>query len=123
MTMNRTQAIERVDEILGLFAEMYISGRCPRCEVLLYDPEDKQHPLGATASRRVVHERSCEVSACSDELTKLTKRFGIPLERVVLAMPGSDTWVMTVKRAERNAGRGTVVVPTDTGQEDSRNVT
>jgi hypothetical protein len=42
--MNRTQAIERVDEILGLFAEMYISGRCPRCEVFLYDPEDKQNP-------------------------------------------------------------------------------
>lgn len=121
--MNRTQAIERVDEILGLFAEMYISGRCPRCEVFLYDPEDKQHPLGVTASRRVVHERACEVSACSDELTRLTKRFGIPLERVVLTIPWSDMWVMTVRRAERNAGRGTAAVPTDTCQEDSGNAT
>ena len=120
--MNRTQAIERVDEILGLFAEMYISGRCPRCEVFLYDPEDKKHPLGATASRRVVHERSCEVSACSDELTRLTKRFGIRLERVVLTIPGSDTWIMTVRRAERNAARGTAPLHTDTGQENSRNV-
>ena len=37
--MNRTQAVERVDEILDLFAEMYVSGRCPRCEALLYDAE------------------------------------------------------------------------------------
>ncbi len=121
--MNRTQAIERVDEILGLFADMYMSGRCPRCEVFLYDPEDKQHPLGATASRRVIHERSCEVGTCSDELTRLSKRFGIPLERVVLTIPGSDTWVMTVRRAERDAGRSTAAIPTDTGQADSRNVT
>ena len=42
--MNRTQAVERVDEILDLFAEMYVSGRCPRCEALLYDAEDKQLP-------------------------------------------------------------------------------
>ena len=40
--MNRTQAIERVDEILGLLADMYVAGRCPRCEVLFYDAEDRQ---------------------------------------------------------------------------------
>jgi hypothetical protein len=45
--MNRTQAIERVDQILGLLADMYVAGRCPRCEVLLYDPEDRQLPPGA----------------------------------------------------------------------------
>jgi hypothetical protein len=97
--MNRTQAIERVDEILGLFAEMYVSGRCPRCEVPLYDADDKQHPLESTATRRVVHEGSCEVGTCSEELTGLTKRFGIALEPVLLTVPASDTWIMTARRA------------------------
>jgi hypothetical protein len=99
--LNRTQAIERVDEILGLFAEMYVSGRCPRCEVLLFDPEDTQHPPGTTVSKRVVHKASCVLSTCSGELIELTRRFGIPLERVVLAVPGSDTWIMTVRRGSK----------------------
>lgn len=121
--MNRTQAIERVDEILGLFAEMYVSGRCPRCEVPLYDADDKQHPLGSTATRRVVHEGSCEVGACSEELTGLTKRFGIALEPVLLTVPASDTWIMTARRAsERSAGHGTAIVPTDTSQENNLDV-
>jgi hypothetical protein len=121
--MNRTQAIERVDEILGLFAEMYVSGRCPRCEVLLYDAEDERHPLGVTATRRVVHGRSCEVGACNKELTGLTKRFGIPLEPVILTVPESDTWIMTARRAGgRSTGSGTAVVPTDTGQENNLDV-
>jgi hypothetical protein len=120
--MNRTQAIERVDEILGLFAEMYVSGRCPRCDVPLYDAEDKQHPIGATSTRRVVHEGSCEVGACSAELTELTMRFGIPLEPVLLTVPESDTWVMTARRAsERNSGHGTAV-PADSVQEDGLDV-
>jgi hypothetical protein len=120
--MNRTQAIERVDEILGLFAEMYVSGRCPRCEVPLYDAEDKQHPIGATSTRRVVHEGSCEVGACSAELTELTMRFGIPLEPVLLTVPESDTWVMTARRAsERNSGHDTAVL-TDLVQQDGLDV-
>lgn len=114
--MNRTQAIERVDEILRLFAEMYVSGRCPRCEVLLYHPEDRQHPVGATATRHVVHKESCEVGGSADELTGLSRRFAIPLEPVILTVPESDTWIMTAKRAsERDADHGTAAVPTDTG--------
>ena len=54
--MNRTQAIERVDTILGLLDDMYVASRCPRCEVLLYDPEDRQLPQGTLATRRVGHE-------------------------------------------------------------------
>jgi hypothetical protein len=121
--MNRTQAIERVDEILGLFAEMYVSGRCPRCGVLLYDAGDRQLPRRTAATRRVVHERSCEVGGCTVELARLTRRFGISLEPVLLTSPEDDTWVVTVRRtAERRAGRGSVVVPNDTGQEKSLDV-
>ena len=97
--MNRTQAIERVDQILGLLADMYLVGRCPRCEVLLYDPEDRQLPQGALATRRVVHQESCEVGGSTEELARLTGRFGITLEPVVLAPPETDTWVLGVRRA------------------------
>jgi hypothetical protein len=97
--MKRTQAIERVDQILGLFADMYVAGRCPRCEVLIYDPEDRQLPPGALATRRVVHQESCELGASTEELARLTGRFGISLEPVVVAPPGADTWVLAVRRA------------------------
>lgn len=97
--MNRTQAIERVDQILGLLADMYVVGRCPRCEVLLYDAEDRQLPQGALATRRVVHQESCEVGGSTEELARLTGRFGITLEPVVLAPPETDTWVLGVRRA------------------------
>jgi hypothetical protein len=97
--MNRTQAVERVDEILDLFAELYVSGRCPRCEVLLYDAEDRQLSPGTAASRRVVHQRSCEVGVCTQELAKLTRRFGIPLEPVLLTFSEVDTLIVTARRA------------------------
>ena len=97
--MNRTQAIKRVDQILGLLADMYVVGRCPRCEVLIYDPEDRQLPQGALATRRVVHQESCEVGGSTEELARLTGRFGITLEPVVLAPPETDTWVLGVRRA------------------------
>jgi hypothetical protein len=114
--MNRAQAIERVDEILRLFAEMYVSGRCPRCEVLLYDAQDGQHPLGTTARRHIVHKESCEVSGSAEELTVLSRRFAIPLEPVILTVPEADTWIMTARRAnERDADEGTAAVPTETG--------
>jgi hypothetical protein len=121
--MNRTQAIERVDEILGLFAEMYVSGRCPRCEILLYDGEDGRLLPGAVATRRVVHEGSCELGRCTQELARLSRRFGIPLEPVLLTPQGMDTWVLAVRRAaEGTDGPGPVVVPTDWGQESSLDV-
>ena len=121
--MNRTQAIERVDEMLGLFAEMYVSGRCPRCEVLLYDAEDRQLPPRTVATRRIVHEGSCELGDCTEELARLTGRFGIPLEPVLLTPPGTDSWVLAVKRAAvRTAGPGPLVVPAESGQENSLDV-
>jgi hypothetical protein len=121
--MNRTQAIERVDEILGLFAEMYVSGRCPRCEVLLYDADDRRLPPGTVATRRLVHEGSCEVGHCTQELARLSRRFGIPLEPVLLIPQGTDRWVLAVRRAaEGTDGPGPVVVPTDSGQESSLDV-
>jgi hypothetical protein len=121
--MNRTQAIERVDEILGLFAEMYVSGRCPRCEVLLYDAEDGRLPLTTVATRRVVHEGSCELGRCTQELARLSRRFGIHLESVLLTPQGMDTWVLAVRRvAGGTDGPGRVGVPTDSGQESSLDV-
>lgn len=98
--MNRTRAIERVDEILGLFAEMYVSGRCPRCEVFLYDEKDRHLPLGTDEVRRIVHAPSCELAGCSDELAGLSRRFGIPLEPVLLAGPRADIWVVGVRRRD-----------------------
>jgi hypothetical protein len=54
---------------------------------------------------------------------RLTKRFGIPPEPVILTVPESDTWIMTARCAsERNSGRGTAVVPTDTGQKNDLDV-
>jgi hypothetical protein len=97
--MNRTQAVERVDEILELFAEMYVSGRCPRCEVLLYDAEDRSLPPRTSAIRRVIHHASCEMRGCTDELVRLTRRFGIRLEPVFLVLPEGDTWIVTARRA------------------------
>jgi hypothetical protein len=97
--MNRTQAVERVDEILDLFAEMYVSGRCPRCEALLYDAEDRSLPPRTSAMRRVVHRGSCEMGGCTKELVRLTRRFGIRLEPVLLTMPEGHTWIVTARRA------------------------
>ena len=105
--MNRTQAIARVDEILDMFAEMYVSGRCPRCEVLLCDEEDRELPPGTAATRRFVHSAPCEIAQCAEELARLSTRFGIPLEPVLLAAPESDTWVVGVRRGhERTAAGG-----------------
>jgi hypothetical protein len=61
--MNRTQALARVDEILGLFAEMYVSGSWPRCGVPLYDEEDGALPARTSATRTVVHHGPCESGA------------------------------------------------------------
>jgi hypothetical protein len=97
--VNRTQAIERVDEILDIFVDMYAAGRCPRCEVLLYDAEDRKLPPGTAASRRIVHQRSCEMGGCTQELAKLTRRFGIRLEPVLLTSSEVDTWIVTARRA------------------------
>lgn len=97
--MNRTQAVERVDEILQLFAQMYGSGRCPRCEVLLYEAEDDSLPAGTSTVKRVAHRGTCEMGSCTDELMMLTRRFGIGLEPVILTLPDGDTWIATVKRA------------------------
>ncbi len=97
--MNHRQAVERVDEILDLFAEMYVSGRCPRCEALLYDAKDKQLPPRTAATRRVVHQTCCEMSGCTQELAKLTSRFGIRLEPVLLIRPEVDAWIVTARRA------------------------
>jgi len=96
--MNRTQAIERVDEILGLFAEMYASGRCPRCETLLFDERDRHRPPQTVAARRVVHEGSCEVAAFTEELARLSRRHAIPLEPVLLTASESDTLIVGVRR-------------------------
>lgn len=96
--MNRTQAVERVDEILDLYNEMYVSGRCPRCEVLLFDPEDRVHPPGTAATKSIVHQGSCELAGCTEELAMLAERFGIVLEPVVLASHQADTWIMSVRR-------------------------
>lgn len=121
--MNRTQAIERVEEILGLFVEMYVSGRCPRCEVLLYDATDGHLTPGAVATRRIIHEGSCEIRRCTEELARLSGRFGIPLEPVLLIPPGTDTWVLAVRRAaEGTDGPGPVVVSTESGQESTLDV-
>ena len=95
--MNRTEAVERVDEILDLYSEMYVSGRCPRCEALLYDPDDRTLPPGAT--RRIVHQGVCEIGRCTRELASLTRRFGIRLEPVILAPGDADTWIVMVRRA------------------------
>jgi hypothetical protein len=97
--MNRMQAIERVDEILDLFAEMYVSGRCPRCEALLNDPQDGRFPPKTTASRRVVHQRSCGLGGCTQELATLTRRFGIRLEPVLLTRPEAGASIVTARRA------------------------
>lgn len=97
--MNRTQAVERVDEILDLFAEMYVSGRCPRCEVPLFNAEDMLLPPKTSASRRVVHHGSCEMGGGTQELVGLTRRFGIRLEPVLLTMPEAGTWIVTARRA------------------------
>jgi hypothetical protein len=97
--MNRKQAVERVDQILDLFAEMYSSGRCPRCEALLYDAEDRSLPRRTSALRSVVHRETCEVGGGTKELVTLTKRFGIRLEPVLLTVPEGDTWIVTVRRA------------------------
>jgi hypothetical protein len=99
--MNRTQAVERVDEILDLFAEMYVSGRCPRCEALLYDADDKQLPPRTAARRRVVHQRCCGMSGSTQELARLTSRFGIRLEPVLLTRPEVDAWIVTARRADQ----------------------
>ena len=121
--MNRTQAIERVEEILGFFVEMYVSGRCPRCEVLLYDAADGHLTPGAVATRRIVHEGSCEVRRCTEELARLSGRFGIPLEPVLLIPPRTDTWVLAVRRAaEGTDGPGPAVVSTESGQESTLDV-
>jgi hypothetical protein len=110
--MNRTQAIARVDEILDMFAEMYVSGRCPRCEVLLYDEKDEELPPGTAATRRVVHSGSCEVAGCAEELARLSTRFGIPLEPVLLAIPKSATWIVGVRRGnERTPQHNSVEAP------------
>jgi hypothetical protein len=98
--VNRTQAIERVDEILGLFAEMYTSGRCPRCEVLFHDDEDRRVPPGMAAARRVVHQGTCELGGSTEELARLARRFGIPLEPVLVAPPGTDALVLAVRRVQ-----------------------
>lgn len=97
--MNRTQAVERVDEILDLFAEMYVLGRCPRCEALIYDAEDRSLSPRTSAIRRVVHRGSCEMGGCTKELVRLTRRFGIRLEPVLLTMHEGDTWIVTARRA------------------------
>jgi hypothetical protein len=96
--MNRTQAIERVDEILGLFAELYTSGQCPRCEVLLHDDEDRRVPPGTAAARRVVHQGACELGGSTEELARLVGRFGIPLEQVLVAPAGTEVLVLAVRR-------------------------
>jgi hypothetical protein len=104
--MNRTQAIARVDEILDMFAEIYVSGRCPRCEVLLHNEEDRELPPGTAATRRIVHSASCEIARCPEELARLSRRFGIPLEPVLLAVPESDTWVVGVRRGNERTAEG-----------------
>jgi hypothetical protein len=95
--MNRTQAIERVDEILDLFAEMYVSGRCPRCGVPLLE-EDRHLPARTSMSRRVAHHAPCELASCTEELARLTRRFAIRLEPVLLDMSGVDASILTVRR-------------------------
>jgi hypothetical protein len=103
--MNRSQAIERVDEILDQFAEMYVSGRCPRCETLLFDEGDGERPHQTAAAREVVHAGWCEVPGLPDEVARLSRRYAIPLEPVVVTVPGSNTWVIGVRRGvERPAG-------------------
>lgn len=99
--MNRTQAVERVDEILDLYAEMYVTGRCPRCEVLVYDAEDRQLPPRTAATRRVVHQGSCEMGGCTQELARLSRRFGIRLEPVILTLDEAHIWIVTVQRAAK----------------------
>jgi hypothetical protein len=96
--MNRTQAVERVDEILDLFAEMYASGRCPRCGVLLYVEEDRYLPARKSAARTVVHRPPCELANGTEELARLTRRFAIHLEPVLLTVSEPETSVLTVRR-------------------------
>jgi hypothetical protein len=96
--MNRTQAVERVDEILDLFAEMYVSGSCPRCGVPLYHEGDGLLPVRTSASRTVVHHAPCEIGSCTEELVRLTRRFAIRLEPVLLTVSEADTSVLTVRR-------------------------
>jgi hypothetical protein len=96
--MNRTQALERVDEILELFAEMYVSGSCPGCSVPLYHEEDRVLPSGASATRTIVHRAPCEMGSCTEELIRLTRRFAIRLEPVLLTVPQADTSILTVRR-------------------------
>jgi hypothetical protein len=103
--MNRTQAIERVDEILGLFAEMYASGRCPRCEALLLDERDRLRPPETVAARRVVHAGSCEVATFTEELARLSRRYGIPLEPVLLTASESDALIVGVRRGADPSGQ------------------
>jgi hypothetical protein len=96
--MNRTQAIQRVDEILELFAEMYVAGRCPRCGVALYDGDDVFLSPRTSVTRSVVHRAPCEVASCIGDLITLTGRFSIRLEPVLLTASEPDTSVLTVRR-------------------------
>lgn len=96
--MNRTQALERVDEILDLFAEMYVSGSCPRCSVPLYHEEDRLLPAGTSATRTIVHHALCEMGSCTEELVRLTRRFAIRLEPVLLTASDADTCILAARR-------------------------
>jgi hypothetical protein len=96
--MNRTQALERIDQILDLFAEMYVSGSCPRCGVSPYDQEDGGLPARTSATRTVVHHAPCEIASCTKELIRLTRRFAIRLEPVLLTVSEADASILTVRR-------------------------
>jgi hypothetical protein len=96
--MNRTQAVERVDEILDLFAEMYASGCCPRCGVPLYVEEDRHLVAGTSVTRTVVHRPPCELARGTEELARLTRRFAIRLEPALLTVSEPETSILTVRR-------------------------
>jgi hypothetical protein len=96
--MNRTQAVERIDEILDLFAEMYASGCCPRCGVPLYVQEDRRLAAETSVTRTVVHRPPCELASGTEELARLTRRFAIRLEPVLLTLSEPKTSVLTVPR-------------------------
>ena len=108
--MNRTQAVERVDEILELLAQMYASGHCPRCGVPLLD-EDRCLAAGTSMTSRVVHRAPCELPGSTVELSRLANRFAIPLEPVLLGMSGGDASVLTVRRVVDPGGVGARPTP------------
>ena len=95
--MNRTQALERADEILDLFAEMYVSGAARDVASPCTTKRMKRFLRGRRSGGRS-STRPREIGRCTAELVRLTRRFAIRLEPVLLTVSEADTSILTVRR-------------------------